>query len=123
VRELSLAAESYGREPTELVAQVADYDRAARVRRALRIGLPLALGALLSIPVPGWHFIGVPGFAVAAVVMVRRRLRQTIEVTSLGGPCPACGEPQTLAPPFPPEFPATVSCPSCQEFLKLSELR
>jgi hypothetical protein len=123
MRELPLVAESYGREPAQLLARVADYERGARVRRALAIGLPLFGLALVSVPIPGWHVAAVPGFAIAAVVLARRRLRQAYEIESVFGSCPACGLEQPYPVPGAAVFPATLPCPACGEFLKLSELR
>jgi len=119
VRELALAAEAYGHEPGRLVARVNDFDRAARWRRSARVSVPLMLGALLSVPIPGWHFAGVPGFLVAAFVFGRRRLNQPYEVTSLEGACPACSNPQSFEPPA--GFPVRLPCPGCGEFLKIDE--
>lgn len=121
MRELGLTAESYGREPTRLRARVVDYDRGMRLRRAAAIFAPLFAAALVSLPIPGFHFIGVPGFGIAAFVFARRRFRQPWDMTSLGGPCPACEKEQELPPPS--ELPATVVCPGCGEYVKVSELR
>ena len=121
MREIELSAEAYGHEPSRLRGYVVDYDRRMRLRRAAAISAPLFAGALLSIPIPGWHFIGAPGFGIAAFVLGRRRLRQAWEMSSLEGPCPACEAQQSL--PSPSELPASVVCPGCGEYVKVSELR
>ncbi len=123
MHELPLAAESHGREPSRLLARVAPYDRPARLRRAAAIFLPLLAAALVSLPIPGWHFAGVPGFLIAAFVLGRRRLRQAFAIDSIEGPCPACALDREYAPADSGAFPMTVRCPSCGEFLKLSTLR
>ena len=41
LRTLRLSAEAFGRDPRAVEARVLELDRAARVRRALRIALPL----------------------------------------------------------------------------------
>jgi hypothetical protein len=87
------------------------------------IGVPLFLLALLSVPLPGWHFAGVPGFLIASLVLARRRLRQEFEFESVRGPCPACRSDQEHAVPGAARFPLVVPCPGCGEFLQLQELR
>ncbi len=121
--ELPLVAEGYSVEPTRIVASASEYDRRARVRRAALIALPLLGLALVSVPIPGWHLVAVPGFLIAAVVLGRRRLRQALEIDSLAGPCPACRAEQRYEVPAFVELPLTLPCPACGEFLKLSELR
>jgi hypothetical protein len=118
---VELQAEVYGHEPGRLRATLHEFTPALQRRRALRTALPLLLGALVSLPIPGWHFVGVPGFLIAAVMLGRKRLRQRLEVVGVSGACPACGDEVTL-----PEFedlPATTPCPACAEYLQLSELR
>lgn len=118
-----MSAETHGREPTVVRACVTQFERGERWRRAAAVFVPLLAAALVSVPIPGWHLVGAPGFAIAALVLGRRRLRQDLAIESLRGPCPACGESRCFAAPSPPEFPAIVSCPGCREFLKLSLLR
>ena len=93
------------------------------MRRAAAIFFPLFGAALLSIPIPGWHFAGVPGFLIAAFVLGRRRLRQEIAIESIEGPCPACAVAGAYRSADTGSFPMTVPCPSCGEFLKLSTVR
>jgi hypothetical protein len=120
-RSLELDAEVFGHAPVAVRARVVDLDPPARVRRALRPALPLVGGALLSAAIPGWHFIGVPAFVVAALVLGLRRLRQARIVESVSGPCPACGEPVEWAVPGAVRFPDTFPCPRCREFVRLRE--
>ena len=118
---LSLRASCYGREATIATARVVDFERSERLRRAAAIFFPLLAAALLSLPIPGWHIAAVPGFTIAAFVLGRRRLRQECSIESLTCPCPACEQPQDLKPPDPPQFPVTIPCPGCGEFLKLEQ--
>jgi hypothetical protein len=120
-RALELSAEVFGHEPVTVRARVVELDRAARLRRALRIALPFLGGALVSAPIPGWHFIGVPAFAGAALVLGLRRLRQERIVASVAGPCPACREPVGYAVPDSVRFPDIFPCPRCGDFVKLQE--
>ena len=123
MERLQLRARVYQRDARDFSAEVERFDHRARRRRALARALPLLGGALLSLPIPGWHFIGVPGFVIAAVMLGRRRLAQELRVVSLAGDCPACGEALVFDSPPLERLPATLPCPSCREFLQLEELR
>jgi hypothetical protein len=120
-RNLELKAEVFGHEPTLASARVVELGRKRRVVRALRIALLLLGGALLSLPIPVWHLVGVPGFVIGAVVLGARRLRQTRLVESVSGPCPACHESVEYAVPDSVRFPEAFPCPVCREFVKLGE--
>ena len=120
-RELELLGVVFGQEPQRFRAKVLEFDRGARLRRAARLSGLLLGGALLSVPIPGWHLVGVPGFLVASVVLGLRRLRQDRLVESISGPCPACGEVPEIALPGTVRFPLTLPCPRCGEYLTLSE--
>ncbi|MBW2279352.1 MAG: hypothetical protein JRG76_10730 [Deltaproteobacteria bacterium] len=120
---LELRAEVWGHEPGRMRARVTLFTPAQRRARARRVLLLLLLGALLSAPIPGWHFVGVPGFIAGAVILSRRRRRQEVLVHSLGGTCPACGGEQEIERAGFESLPASVPCPGCGEFLKLEALR
>ncbi len=115
-----LLGTAYQREPATLLARTLEYDRRERIRRAAAIFLPLLGAALVSLPIPAWHLIAVPGFLIAAFVLGLRRLRQASTLESLSGPCPACGVEQRFATSGPLELPATLRCPGCAEFVKLA---
>ena len=121
LRTLRLSAEAFGRDPRAVEARVLELDRAARVRRALRIALPLVGGAILSLPIPGWHLAAVPGFLIAALMLGARRLRQTRVVESVTGSCPACGDSVRFPVPTTARLPDTYPCPACREFVRLHE--
>jgi len=116
-------ATAYGKDPSILEVTLVEFDRATRARRAAKISLPLLAGAIESVPVPGWHFVGVPGLLGASIVMGRRRWRQRARIESLAGDCPACGVPIAQEPPAElgsadVEL-ARMRCEPCGEFLKL----
>jgi hypothetical protein len=123
LERLRLTAASFGHPPAELTCDVQRYDRARRAWRAAAGAGAMLAGALLSLPIPGWHFVAVPGFLVAAVALAIRRLEQTYSVAAIHGPCPACGGRLRPLLPAATRFPCTTSCPSCRSFLKLSDLR
>lgn len=123
MQDVHVAAECYGHPTAELTARVLYFDRAARWRRALGIGGALTLGALVSLVIPVWHFIGVPGCLIGAFVLGRSRLHEEQRLVSVAGPCPACGAALELTPTKGQPLPAVLRCPECGEFLKVSELR
>jgi len=117
--ERVLRATTYERPPTSLAAQLVEYERSERLRRAAGVFFPLFGGAVLSLFVPGWHFIGVPGFLILAIVLGRRRLAEATALEALQGTCPSCAEPQHFAPPSRFDLPVTLRCPGCSAFVKL----
>lgn len=119
MREQLLRASSYGTAPTELRLRAQEFDRPARWRRAARIALPLLGAAAVSLPIPAWHLAAVPGFLIAALWFGVRRLREHARIDSMTGSCPACREPQSFPPPATAEFPTTLRCPGCGEFIKV----
>ena len=115
----ALRATTYERPPTSLTADLVEYERFERLRRAAAVFTPLFGAALLSLFVPGWHFVGVPGFLILAIVLGRRRLVEVTALESLQGTCPSCAERQHFAPPSSFDLPATLRCPGCSAFVKL----
>ncbi len=120
---MEVRSEAYGHEPVSFRAQAQLFSPAERRARARRAFLPLLLGALLSLPIPGWHLVAVPGFLVAAFLIARKRRRQELHIESLSGRCPACGGDHTLTPSGLDELPASLPCPGCGEYLQISALR
>ncbi len=121
--ERTLRATTYAKPPSALKARVVEYPRSERLRRAGAIFLPLFGAALLSLFIPAWHFVGVPGFLILAVVLARRRLAEATALEALDGSCPACGDAQSFAPPSKFELPVTLRCPGCSAFVKLEAWR
>ncbi|MFQ5698359.1 MAG: hypothetical protein ACE5IL_08755 [Myxococcota bacterium] len=115
-----LGAQVYGHAPTVLRGRIEELDRGARVRRTARVTLPLLGLALVSLPIPGWHFIGTGGGLIAAAVLSVRRMRQRRRVLGVAGPCPACGEEVTFSVPETAHFPDTFPCPECAEFVQIT---
>ena len=120
---MELLVSVYGHEATRFRAEAQHFSPSQRRTRARRVFFPLLLGALASLPIPGWHFVGVPGFLVAAFMLARKRGRQEFLIESLSGPCPACRAEQSLTPNALDALPASLPCPDCGEFLQLSALR
>ncbi len=117
--ERVLRASTYAKPPTSITASLTEYGRSERLRRASGIFLPLFGAALLSLFIPVWHLVGVPGFLIVAFVLARGRLGQATAVDSVEGPCPSCEELQRFVPPSRFELPVTLRCPGCSAFVKL----
>ena len=114
-------AESYDGQPTKLRAEIAEFEQAQRLMRSLKLAGPLFGCALLSLPIPVWHFFAVPAFLVAAAVLGLRRYRQVRSIDALEGPCPACRPNQSYAIAPEARIPVSLRCPACGEFLKFRE--
>ncbi len=110
----------YGDNSTAGVATVTTFDRAERIRRAVK-GLAVAWGAaLVSIFSPVAHFLLVPGFALAGVFVFTKRIR-TGEVTeSIHGTCPNCGHEQDFDSSSDWRLPMHLTCANCSRLLTAS---
>jgi hypothetical protein len=117
--EKVLRASTYAKPPTSITARLTEYERSERLRRASGIFLPLFGAALVSLFIPVWHLVGVPGFLIVAFVLARGRFGQATAVDSVEGTCPSCEELQCFAPPSSSELPVTLRCPGCSAFVKL----
>lgn len=98
--ETQIAAQlaAFGHEPRPATAVVIEQAPGARVGRVLA-GLGMFWGlALASVFIPVAHFLLVPTFAVAGVVMAAVRAREDRRLIVLRGTCPRCGAPQELRP-------------------------
>ncbi|MCZ6756433.1 MAG: hypothetical protein O7E49_14075 [Gemmatimonadetes bacterium] len=103
----------YSENRTSGVTQVVIFDRRARIRRAGK-GLAASWGAaLVSVFIPVAHFILVPGFAVAGLVVLWIRLRAGEKVESVHGTCPDCGFEQDFDPPGAWSPPVSLACHNC----------
>ncbi len=96
------------------------YDPAERARRA---GLRLAGfwgAAVVSVFIPLAHFVLVPGFAIAGVVVAWMVWRQERAVDHAKGRCPACGEEVIIPLEANDTLPKWTYCPACKASVKLS---
>jgi hypothetical protein len=92
---------------------VARHDPATRGRRALKALAMLWGLALLTVLVPIAHFVLVPGFFVAGIVVGLRKLREPATVTGVSGLCPKCGEERTFEADGKLTATSKVTCPVC----------
>lgn len=113
-------ATSYGVEPQAFVGTFREFGRRERLSRAAGRFLPLLGGALVSVPIPGWHFVGLPGFLIAAFVFGGRALREHSRLERLCGRCPSCDVDQDYPAPAALVPGTRLACPACGEFIALS---
>ncbi|MGH2626315.1 MAG: hypothetical protein ACRDHY_06640, partial [Anaerolineales bacterium] len=75
--------------------------------------------ALVSLFIPVAHFILVPAFAVAGVVVAVKRAREDRRLVLLRGACPRCGTEQELKPGGRFAGRRGIVCPKCHGNLTL----
>ncbi|MFT3708445.1 MAG: hypothetical protein QM817_12405 [Archangium sp.] len=84
-------------------------------RRAMRAGVRLAICWAIALPcvlVPLLHFVLVPGFVLAGVIMAVLAARATVEVTSPSITCPKCTK-LTKIEAGTTGWPITIWCSEC----------
>ena len=101
------------------ILSLAPHGRVARAAKMLALMWALAI---VSILVPGVHFILVPGFLVAGPVLAFKVARERSLVLGGEGTCPACGELVPISKGAE-EWPQTDVCLHCQAFLRIEELQ
>ena len=105
---------------TVATVRVVSYDRAQRIRRALK-GLGMWWGvALLSVLIPVAHFVLVPSFFLYGLYIFARRLTADEVAVAGRGTCPDCRQEQALDVLGRWSLPRTTSCRYCQRRLWLT---
>jgi len=99
------------------IARHAPGDRAKRAAQALAA---LWGVAALAILVPIAHFVLVPGFFVAGIVVGLRKLTEPATVTGVSGVCPRCGEERAFEVGGRLRAGSKASCPACHNQLDLT---
>jgi len=99
------------------IARHAPGDRAKRAAQALAA---LWGVAALAILVPIAHFVLVPGFFVAGIVVGLKRLREAASVTGVEGTCPRCSEECVFEAGGRLRASSRASCPACHNQLDLA---
>ena len=92
----------------------------ARAQRAAQALAALWGVAALTILVPIAHFVLVPGFFVAGIVVGLRKLNESATVTGVSGVCPRCGEERAFDAGGRLRAGSTASCPACHNQLDLT---
>jgi hypothetical protein len=110
------------RERTRGEVRILSLAPSGRVARAAKMLALMWALAIVSILVPGLHFILVPGFLVAGPVLAFKVARERSVVLGGEGTCPACGQFVQM-PRGAEEWPQTDVCLHCQAFLRIEELQ
>ncbi len=110
----------YGDSTTAGEATVVHFDRAERMARAGK-GLAMAWGAaLVSLFIPVAHFLLVPGFFLAGLVVFAKRMRRGVVVDSVHGTCPDCNHEQPFDVSSDWRLPMHLTCANCHRLLTAS---
>ena len=110
---------AFGHPPCWVTAVVIEQTRSQRFGRALAgLGMcwALALGGLF---IPVAHFILVPTFVVAGIIVAIKRAREDRRLLLLRGACPRCGAAQEFKPGGRFVTGRSVDCPKCHGTLTL----
>jgi hypothetical protein len=97
---------------------VTSWDKASRLKRALKILCLLWIGAVVSIVIPGLHFILVPGLFLAGPIAAYFLYRQESAVSGGTIQCPSCKNTIPVVR-SPNSWPINVVCPRCNGFVRL----
>ena len=118
-----LAITGYHGPPTAASLLTVTFDRARRLRRALR-GLLGFWGAMVvSVFIPIAHFVLVPSFFVTGLYQFFRRLKVHEQVRGVHGACPDCGAEQDFEVGSRLALPQAIQCRACRRGLTLSAAR
>ncbi len=110
----------YGATTTSGEATVLHFDRAERIARAGK-ALAMAWGAaLVSVFIPVAHFLLVPGFFLAGLVVFVKRMRRRVVVDTVRGACPDCEHEQRFDAPGAWRLPVHLTCANCHRLLTAS---
>lgn len=101
---------------TAIVIKQAPPERFGRIVSGLATYWGLAL---LSVFIPVAHFILVPTFVVAGVVVAVKRAREDRRLVLLRGACPRCGSEEELKPGGRFAGGREIVCPKCHGNLTL----
>jgi hypothetical protein len=117
--ETQASLTAFGHAPCWVTAVVIEQTPSQRLGRALAgLGMcwALALGGLF---IPVAHFILVPTFVVAGIVVAVRRARENRRLLLLRGACPRCGAAQEFKPGGRFVTGRSIDCPKCHGALTL----
>jgi hypothetical protein len=120
VVQVPVVLTAFGALPTPAQATVVVQGPSRRATRALT-GLGACWGlALVSVFIPVAHFVLVPTFIVAGVVVAVLRAREERRLMSVSGACPRCGAGLALTPGRRFQADCALDCPHCHQVLRLS---
>ena len=111
--QVAVSLTAFGFTPRPATAVVIEHSTGERVGRAFAgLGMfwALALGGLF---IPVAHFILVPVFLSAGIIMAIKRSREDRRLAEVRGPCPRCGTQQTFKAGGRFEPGRSLDCPAC----------
>jgi hypothetical protein len=111
--QVAVSLTAFGFTPRPATAVVIEQSTGERVGRAFAgLGMfwALALGGLF---IPVAHFILVPVFLSAGLIMAIKRSREDRRLTEVRGPCPRCGAQQAFKAGGRFEPGRSLDCPVC----------
>lgn len=107
------------RQPTTGTLKVTHLSAGARAWRALKTLLILWVVALGCIPLPGLHFVLVPGFFISGIVFAVLRGRASVTLDEQVLTCPKCDKPVPVEKGTT-GWPAKVMCNECSSRMVMS---
>jgi hypothetical protein len=111
--EVPISLTAFGYEPRAATALVVEQSTAERVGRAFAgLGMFWAL-ALAGLFIPVAHFILVPTFLTAGIIMAVKRSREERRLLSVRGACPRCGAQQAFKAGGRFATGKSLDCPAC----------
>jgi len=117
--ETQASLTAFGYPPCWVTAVIIEQTPAQRLGRTLAgLGMfwALALGGLF---IPVAHFVLVPAFVVAGIIVAVKRAREDRRLVLLRGVCPRCGAAQEFKPGGRFASGRSVDCPKCHGTLTL----
>ena len=101
-------------------ATIVYFEGGERMARAAK-GLVMAWSAaLVSVLIPVAHFLLVPGFFLAGLVVFARRMRRRVVMDAVRGACPDCEHEQTFDTSAAWRLPMHLTCVNCHRLLTAS---
>ena len=111
--QVAVSLTAFGFSPRPATAVVIEQSTGERVGRAFAgLGMfwALALGGLF---IPVAHFILVPTFLTAGIIMAVKRSKENRRLAEVSGPCPRCGAAQTFKAGGRFADGRSLDCPAC----------
>ena len=120
VIELPATLTAFGSSPVPATATVLDQTPGQRmVRTAAGLGACWGM-ALITLFIPVAHFILVPTFLTAGIVVAVLRAREARRLLKVSGTCPRCGAAQDFKAGGRLTAERSLDCPRCHTNLTLS---
>jgi len=111
--EVAISLSAFGFEPRAATAVVIEQTTAERVGRAIAgLGMFWAL-ALAGLFIPVAHFILVPVFLTAGIIMAVKRSKEEKRLQLVRGACPRCGAQQDFKVGGRFVSGRSLDCPAC----------